>query len=102
MSGIPTYGVYILFALVLVTFFSEVTHGCVQSLVARANLLRKVSFPRLAIPMSIVLAGLFNLAGTLLAVFVFAFTSGVYPGFGWLELPVIVFLLAMFSAGVGM
>jgi len=101
-ADIPNYGVYILFALVLFTFFSEVTNGCVQSLLVRENLLRKVSFPRLAIPMSIVLAGLFNLAGTLLAVFVFAVSSGVYPSLGWLELPILVLLLAILSAGVGM
>jgi ABC-2 type transport system permease protein len=101
-ADIPNYGVYILFSLVLFTFFSEVTNGCVQSLLVRENLLRKVSFPRLAIPMSIVLAGLFNLAGTLLAVFVFAISSGVYPTLSWLELPILVLLLAILSAGVGM
>jgi ABC-2 type transport system permease protein len=101
-DDIPNYGVYILFALVLFSFFSEVTNQCVGSLVARENLLRKVSFPRLAIPMSIVLAGLFNLAGTLLAVFVFAIGSSVYPTLSWLELPILVLLLAILSAGVGM
>jgi ABC-2 type transport system permease protein len=99
---IPNYGVYILFSLVLFTFFSEVTNGCVRALVARENLLRKVSFPRLAIPMSVALTGLFNLAGTLLAVFIFAVASGVYPDWSWLELPVLILLLAMLSAGVGM
>jgi ABC-2 type transport system permease protein len=101
-KDIPNYGVYILFALVLFSFFSEVTNSCVNSLVARENLLRKISFPRLAIPMSIVLAGLFNLAGTLIAVFLFAIGSGVYPTLSWLELPILVLLLAILSAGVGM
>jgi ABC-2 type transport system permease protein len=99
---IKNYGVYILFSLVLFTFFSEVTNGCVKALVSRENLLRKVSFPRLAIPMSVTLTSLFNLAGTLLAVFIFAVGSGVYPDWGWLELPVLVLLLALISAGIGM
>jgi ABC-2 type transport system permease protein len=99
---IKNYGVYILFALVLFTFFAEVTSGCLRSLMARENLLRKISFPRLAIPMSVTLTGLFNLGGTLLAVFVFAVASGVYPDWGWLELPVLVLLLALFSCGIGM
>jgi ABC-2 type transport system permease protein len=101
-NDIPNYGVYILFALVLFNFFAEVTNACVQSLVARENLLRKVSFPRLAIPMSVTLAGLFNLIGTLLAVFVFAIGNGIYPTFSWLELIVLVVLLSMFASGVGM
>jgi ABC-2 type transport system permease protein len=96
------YGVYILFALVLFNFFAEVTNGCVRSLVARESLLRKVSFPRIAIPMSVTVTGLLNLTGTLLAVFIFAVANGVYPDWGWLELPVLVFLLALLSSGVGM
>jgi ABC-2 type transport system permease protein len=99
---IEHYGVYILFALVMFNFFAEVTNGCVRSLVARENLLRKVSFPRLAIPMSITVTGLLNLGGTLLAVFIFAVANGVYPDWGWLELPILLFLLAVFASGVGM
>jgi ABC-2 type transport system permease protein len=99
---IKNYGVYILFSLVLFTFFAEVTSGCLRSLMARENLLRKVSFPRLAIPMSVTLTGLFNLGGTLLAVFIFAIGSGVYPSWGWLELPALVVLLALLSCGIGM
>lgn len=101
-AEVKHYGVYILFALVLFNFFAEVTNGCVGSLVARENLLRKVSFPRLAIPMSVTVTGLLNLAGTLLAVLVFAIASGVYPDWSWFELPVLVFLLALFASGVGM
>jgi ABC-2 type transport system permease protein len=99
---IKNYGVYILFSLVLFNFFAEVTNGCVRSLVARENLLRKISFPRLAIPMSVTLTGLFNLGGTLVAVFVFAVASGVYPDLGWLELIPLVALLALLSSGIGM
>jgi ABC-2 type transport system permease protein len=99
---IKNYGVYILFSLVLFNFFAEVTNGCVRSLVSRENLLRKISFPRLAIPMSITLTGLFNLGGTLVAVFAFAVGSGVYPDFGWLELVPLVLLLALLASGVGM
>jgi ABC-2 type transport system permease protein len=96
------YGAYILFALVLFNFFAEVTNGCVRSLVARENLLRKVAFPRIAIPISITVTGLLNLTGTLLAVFIFAIANGVYPDWGWLELPVLVFLLALLASGIGM
>jgi ABC-2 type transport system permease protein len=99
---IKNYGVYILFAFVLFNFFAEVTNRCVASLVLRENLLRKVSFPRLAIPMSIVVTGLLNLGGTLLAVFIFSTASGVYPDWGWLELPILVFLLAVLASGIGM
>ena len=101
-KNVPNYGVYILFALVLFQFFGEATGNCVAALVTRENLLRKMRFPRLVIPVSVVMTALFNLGMTLIAVFIFAIFSGVYPAFSWLELPVLIALLAIFSLGVGM
>ena len=57
-DDVKNYGVYILFALVLFQFFGEATGNCVNSLVARENLLRKMRFPRLVIPLSVVLTAL--------------------------------------------
>jgi ABC-2 type transport system permease protein len=101
-KNVPNYGVYILFSIVLFNFFGEVTGNSVQALVAREGLLRKMRFPRLVIPMSVALTGLFNLVCTLAAVMIFAVISGVYPSWGWLELPVIIVLLALLATGIGM
>jgi ABC-2 type transport system permease protein len=101
-KNVPNYGVYILFALVLFQFFGEATGGCVNALVVRESMLRKMRFPRLVIPLSVVLTAVFNLGMTLIAVFIFAIASGVYPRWGWLELPVIIALLTVFSTGVGL
>jgi ABC-2 type transport system permease protein len=96
------YAVYILFALVMFQFFAEIANGCVQSLVAQENLLRKIRFPPLVIPMSIALTALFNLGMTLVAVILFAVVSGIYPSWTWLELPVLVVVLLAFGTGLGM
>lgn len=101
-KNVPNYGVYILFALVLFQFFAEVTGNCVGSLVARESLLRKMRFPRLVIPLAVVLTALFNLGMTLLAAFIFAVASGVYPTWSWLELPVIIAILTFFATGIGL
>jgi ABC-2 type transport system permease protein len=101
-SDIPNYGVYVLLSMVLFQFFGEATTSSVTSLVARENLLRKMRFPRLVIPLSTVLTALMNLGATMLAVFIFAIASGVYPDWGWLELPVLVSLLAALATGTGM
>jgi ABC-2 type transport system permease protein len=101
-KNVPHYGVYILFSLVLFQFFVEAVSNCVNSLVVRENLLRKMRFPRLVIPMAVVLTALFNLFMTLIAVFVFAIASGVYPRWGWLELPLIIALLTFFATGAGL
>jgi ABC-2 type transport system permease protein len=101
-SDVPHYPVYILFALVLFQFFAEITGASVQSLVVREDLLRKVRFPYLAIPLSLSLTALFNLGMTLIAVMIFAIASGVTPMWSWLELPVLVAILLVFALGVGM
>ena len=101
-EGVPYYAVYILFAMVLFQFFGEVTSGCLNSLVAREGLLRKVQFPRLVIPLSVALTALFNLGMTLVAVLLFALASGVRPAWTWLQLPLIVGALLCFALGLGL
>lgn len=101
-NDVKDYGICILFSMVLFQFFGEATNGSVTSVVRRENLLRKMRFPHLAIPLSTVLTALMNLVATLAAVFVFAIASGVYPNWGWLELPVLVALLAIVATGTGL
>jgi len=101
-KNVNNYGVYILFAIVLFTFFADVTTTSVQSLVLRENLLRKMQFEPIVIPLAVMVTGLLNLGTTLLAVLIFALANGVYPGLSWLELPVIILLLALFANGLGM
>ena len=60
-EGVEHYPVYLLTSIVLFSFFSEATSRGVTSLVERENLLRKIRFPRLVIPLSVALAALFNL-----------------------------------------
>ena len=67
-EGVKYYPVYLLSAIVLFTFFSETTSRGVTSLVERENLLRKMRFPRMVIPLSVALHALFNLALNLIVV----------------------------------
>jgi ABC-2 type transport system permease protein len=101
-KNVHNYGIYILFALVLFTFFGEITSNSVPSLVARENLLRKMRFNPIVIPLSITVTALLNLGMTLIAVFIFVFAHGEWPTWGWLELPVIIALVAILATGVGM
>jgi ABC-2 type transport system permease protein len=101
-ANVKNYGVYILFGLVLFQFFGETTGNCVRCLAAREGLLRKMPFPRLVIPFSVVLTAIFNLGGTLAAALIFAIATGVYPTWSWLELPVIILLVGAFATGIGL
>jgi ABC-2 type transport system permease protein len=96
------YGVQLLGSVVLFTFFAEAAGGSVRCVVDRENLVRKIHFPRLVIPLSVVLLALFNLVLNLVVVLIFALASGVRPMVSWLELPLIVGLLVVLATGVAM
>jgi ABC-2 type transport system permease protein len=101
-ANVKNYGVYILFGLVLFQFFSETTSNCVRCLATRESLLRKMRFPRLVIPLSVVVTAILNLTGTLAAALIFATITGVYPTWSWLALPVIIVLVGAFATGLGL
>jgi ABC-2 type transport system permease protein len=101
-KGVPHYPAYLLTAVMLWTFFVEATSNSVQCLLAREGLLRKMRFPRMVIPLSVALVALFNLGMNFIAVFVFAVASGVTPRASWLELPLLIALLATLAVGTGM
>jgi ABC-2 type transport system permease protein len=96
------YGAQLLGSIVLFTFFSETATGAVRSVVDRENLVRKIQFPRLAIPISVVLLACFNLGLNLVVVMIFAVLSGARPMLSWLELPLILAMLAVLATGVAM
>jgi ABC-2 type transport system permease protein len=99
---IKDYPVYLLTSIMLFTFFSETTSRGVNSLTERENLLRKVRFPRLVIPLSVALNALFNLGLNMIVVFVFVLASGVDPRWSWLEMIPLILLLIVLSVGVTM
>ena len=101
-ADVKYYPVYLLTSIVLFTYFAETTAGGVTSLVERENLLRKMRFPRMVIPLSVSLTALFNLCMNLLAVLVFALASGVRPRLSWLELPLLVLMLTVLAVGLAM
>ncbi|HEY0345364.1 MAG TPA: ABC transporter permease [Solirubrobacteraceae bacterium] len=99
-GDVKYYAVALLTGIVLFSFMSEATVQSVRSLSNRENLVRKIEFPRLAVPMATVLTSLFNLALNLVPVFVFLLAAGARPRWSWLELPALVAMLALFVLGI--
>jgi ABC-2 type transport system permease protein len=98
-SGVPHYPVLLLFNIVLFSFFQEATLGAVGSIVGQEGVVRKTQFPRLVIPLSVVLTSLFNLGLNLVVVLAFLLAFGVGPMWSWLLfVPILVVLVAITSA----
>jgi ABC-2 type transport system permease protein len=101
-STLPYYPVLLLLGIVLFGFFQEATTSAVTSVVAQEGVVRKTQFPRLVIPLAVVLTALFNLGLNLVVVFAFILAWGVDPTWTWLLLPFPLLLIFVFSVAISM
>jgi lipopolysaccharide transport system permease protein len=100
-DGIP-YPIFSFAALVPWTFFANgLTHSS-ASLVASANLLKKVYFPRLIIPISSVLSGIIDFALSFLVLIGMMLFYGITPGISLIYLPLLLLLVFSTSLGMGL
>lgn len=100
-AGAPLFPVAILLGIVMYGFLAEGSAGSVTSLVNRENLVRKIEFPRLAVPLSTVLTGLLNYSLNMIPVLIFLLVAGGEVTWSWLEVPVLIALLGIFITGLG-
>jgi ABC-2 type transport system permease protein len=91
---VQQYPVLLLLNIVLFGFFQEATTQAVSSIVNQEAVVRKTQFPRLVIPLSVVLTSVFNLGVNLVVVFAFLLAYGVDPMWTWLLLPFLLLALA--------
>lgn len=100
-DGAP-YAVFSFAALVPWTYFSNALVDGVNCLVTEANMLRKVYFPRMLMPLSAVIAKLVDFAFAMLVLVGLMLWYGVVPNLGILLLPVFILLMMLTAAGAGM
>lgn len=101
-KGVPDFPVLLLMNIVLFGFFQGATGASVASVVIRENLVRKMSFPRLVIPVSTVVTASINLFFNLGVVIAFMLFYGVHPRWTWLGLILVVAALFVFTTGLAM
>ena len=101
-EGVRYYPVALLLGIVLFSFLNEATSAAVRSLMTRETLVRKIDFPRLAVPMASVLAATFNLLLNLVPVVVFLLASGATPSWSWLLFALTIVVLVLFAFGMAM
>lgn len=101
-GGVENYPLQLLIGVLLFTYFAEVTGGAVTSMVDEETLVRKVSFPRMVIPVSVALTASFTLALNLVTVGAFVVAGGVEPRLSWLLVPIPLVLLVVLATGVAM
>ncbi|MFN8161815.1 MAG: ABC transporter permease [Solirubrobacterales bacterium] len=101
-SQVDNYPALLLVNLVLFTFFQEATLSSVGSVVGQEGIVRKTQFPRLVIPLSVVMTSLFNFGLNLVAVVIIILAFGVAPLWTWLLFPLVVVVLSCLTTAVAM
>ncbi len=102
-EGERFYASSLISGIVLFFFFGDATNKGVTCVLDNETLVRKIHFPRMVIPLSVVLTNGFFLLLNFIAVFVFFWIDGVEGvRLTWLELPILLVLLFLFTVGVTM
>lgn len=100
-DGVP-YALFSLAALIPWNYFSGALTSASGSLVSNTNLISKIYFPRLIVPLSSVLSGLVNLAITLAILLLTMLGFGMAPPASAVVIvPVLLLIMMMIAAGVG-
>jgi lipopolysaccharide transport system permease protein len=100
-DGIP-YSIFCFAALVPWTFFAHGLTEASNSLIGSANLITKVYFPRLTIPIATVLSGVVDLALGMLVLFVMMAWQGIVPGARVASVPLYLLLGLATSLGASL
>jgi ABC-2 type transport system permease protein len=101
-SEVENYPAMLLLNILLFEFFSQATQQASTSVVRNESVVRKMQFPRLVIPLSVVLTNAFHTGLSLIVVFFFLLAYGVEPIWTWLLLPVILGALAVLTTACAM
>lgn len=100
VTGQYAYSLYLCAGLLPWGFFAEVLQRTQGVFLDNANLIKKANFPRIALPLIILLGGAFNLAVVGLLFLVFLLAIGAYPGWPILAaIPPLILLAGLASAG---
>jgi lipopolysaccharide transport system permease protein len=100
-DGVP-YPIFSFAALVPWTFFAYGLNQSSNSLVASANLIQKVYFPRLVIPISSVISGVVDFFLAFLVLLGMMLFYGIHPTVNILWLPLLLMLVFVTALGVGL
>ncbi len=99
-DGVP-YPIFSFAALIPWMFFANGLNQAANSLVGNSNLINKVYFPRLAIPIASVLAGLVDFIPSFIILIGMMLYFGIYPTATIVWIPLFLVLALITSLGVG-
>lgn len=98
-QSIKHYPVFLLSTLLLFTFFSQSLSYAIDSMVVNADLIRKVSVPKLVFPVAALLSNIINLLLSLIPLFVLVIVVRHPIYWTWLLAPIPLLALCLLALG---
>ena len=99
-KDVEHFSVYLITGVVIWNFFNEATTIGAGSVVAKGDLMRKISIPRYLVVMASSLSAFINLGLGLIVVFIFALLNGIAPSLEWLLIIPLSIEVFIFALGV--
>ena len=96
------YSVYLCAGVLTWGLFSEITSRCLQIFLDNANLIKKLNFPRMCLPIIVVGSALLNF-GIIFGLFtLFLILSGNFPGWSFIAILPVLAIQILFAIGLGL
>lgn len=95
------YGIFLCAGILTWGLFSEITSRAQNVFIENANLLKKINFPRLCLPVTVVCNALLNFFVVFTIFTLFLLTFGLFPGFVYFALIPVLIILISFATGLG-
>lgn len=96
------YAIYLMAGTLAWSLFSEVVIRCLTVFIDNGNLLKKLVFPRICLPLIVSGSALVNNILLFIAIFFISMMLGHWPGWAILLLPALIILTTMIAAGFGL
>ena len=95
------YSIYLCSGILTWSLFSEIVTRCQVMFIENANLLKKISFPRICLPVVVVLSSTINFLIIFTLFTLFLVFSGNFPGWAYLGIFPLLIIEIIFSVGLG-
>lgn len=99
--GPYAYGIYLCAGMLAWNYFAEVVVRCQNVFLDNANVIKKLSFPRLCLPVIVVAGATLNFAMVFGLFVVFLVASGNFPGWVFFAIVPVLLVQVAFSVGLG-
>lgn len=95
------YSIYLCAGVLTWGLFAEIVSRAQNTFIEHANLLKKLSFPRICLPVIVVTTALLNFSIVFGLFSIFLLISGTFPGIVYLALLPVLAILIAFAIGLG-